>query len=59
MSEKDRSRVSDPVCRMQIWPEKAAGTIVYEGRAYYFCTEACRRQFEVEPDRYVRSSKAE
>jgi YHS domain-containing protein len=59
MSEQSHDRVTDPVCGMQIRPEKAAATIVHDGSAYFFCAEACRRQFELEPDRYVGSSESE
>jgi Cu+-exporting ATPase len=57
MNENRHDRVVDPVCGMRIKPEKAAGTIVHEGRTYFFCTEACQRQFEREPDRYVGSTR--
>lgn len=58
MKENSHDRVTDPVCRMRIKAEKAANTLVHEGRKYFFCTEACRRQFELEPDRYAGNSKS-
>jgi YHS domain-containing protein len=33
--------VEDPVCGMRIDSEEAAGTIEYEGKRYYFCSQAC------------------
>ncbi len=59
MSESSQERVTDPVCGMQIRPEKAAAMTVHDGTKYFFCAEACRRQFELEPDRYVGSSRSE
>ena len=53
MSESNQERVTDPVCGMQIRPEKSAARIVHDGTTYFFCAEACRRQFELEPDRYA------
>lgn len=49
--------VTDPVCGMQIKVEKAAATVEYQGKTYYFCTEACRRQFEQDPARYASPSR--
>jgi len=53
MSESSQERVTDPVCGMQIRSDKAAARTVHDGTAYFFCAEACRRQFELEPERYV------
>ena len=43
----------DPVCRMAVDPERAAGRLVYEDTAYFFCTLACAGEFAREPDRFV------
>jgi adenylate cyclase len=43
----------DPVCRMAVDPERAAGRLVYEGTAYFFCTLACAAQFAREPERFA------
>ena len=40
----------DPVCHMEV------GTGIafrWQGEAYYFCTEGCRRRFEGSPERYL------
>lgn len=47
-------KVTDPVCGMQVLPEKAAAKADYQGTTYYFCAEACLKQFVVEPARFVR-----
>jgi P-type Cu+ transporter len=45
--------VTDPVCGMQIEPDDAAGTAVYEGVTYYFCSQFCLDAFEADPSAYV------
>jgi adenylate cyclase len=44
----------DPVCRMAVDPERAAGRLVYEGTAYFFCTLACAGEFARAPERFAR-----
>ena len=43
----------DPVCRMAVDPDLAAGRLVYEGAAYYFCTLACAAEFARQPERFA------
>ena len=43
----------DPVCRMVVDPERAAGRLVYENTAYFFCTLACAAEFASHPDRFT------
>jgi YHS domain-containing protein len=40
---------------MAVDPERAAGTLVYEGVEYRFCSLECAGKFADEPDRYVVS----
>jgi adenylate cyclase len=46
----------DPVCRMSVDPDRAAGRLMHEGTAYFFCTLACAGEFAREPERYGVSS---
>jgi len=46
-------KARDPVCGMAVEPGKAAASAVRDGRTYYFCSEACRKQFEADPKKYV------
>ena len=46
----------DPVCRMAVDPDRAAGRLMHEGTAYFFCTLACAGEFARDPERYVVSS---
>jgi adenylate cyclase len=54
--ERSRSAVGlpiDPVCRMAVDPEHAAGTLVHEGVEYHFCSLDCARQFAAAPERHA------
>lgn len=51
-------KVSDPVCGMSFYVDKAAAHADRDGRTYYFCTQACKRQFDADPGRFVQSAKA-
>ena len=43
----------DPVCGMNVPPEKRDFVFNYQGCNYYFCAEACRRSFEKNPVIYL------
>lgn len=43
----------DPVCGMMVEIASARHTSRYDGREFYFCCPACKRQFEREPQRYL------
>jgi YHS domain-containing protein len=44
----------DPVCGMKVDPNTTDIMTTYEGQEYYFCAEACRREFEDNPKRYQK-----
>ncbi len=46
----------DPVCRMAVDPDRAAGRLMHDGNAYFFCTLACAGEFAREPESYIVSS---
>lgn len=50
-----REKVADPVCNMKFAVEKAVASTYHAGVTYYFCTEACKKQFIQNPERYVGS----
>ena len=54
-SEEERPRVlsRDPVCGTEVDPEGAPARAVHRGVVYFFCTAACRIEFESDPRRYV------
>jgi YHS domain-containing protein len=43
----------DPVCGMEVDPSDALST-EYQGKTFYFCSEACKQQFDSDPARYLR-----
>ena len=43
----------DPVCRMRVEPRHAAGQLVIDDTAYYFCSLRCAGTFARHPERYV------
>lgn len=44
---KEMARMeTDPVCGMAIDRERAAATLEWEGKTYYFCSKGCKREFE-------------
>jgi Cu+-exporting ATPase len=45
-------KVIDPVCGMSIDPETAAGRSTFEGRDYFFCSKACKDEFDRNPEKY-------
>ncbi len=52
----DRGLLIDPVCRMAIDPERAAGVLVHEGTEYHFCSLACVAAFAQSPEDYTGSA---
>jgi len=47
----------DPVCRMAVDPEHAAGTLLHRGAVFHFCSLECARAFASEPERYASSRR--
>ncbi len=44
----------DPVCGMDVDPEKTEYKSIYKGKVYYFCSSMCKREFEKNPEHYLR-----
>ncbi|MBA3264169.1 MAG: YHS domain-containing protein [Thermoleophilaceae bacterium] len=42
----------DPVCRMAVDPEHAAGSLTYAGTEHYFCSLECAARFAARPESY-------
>ena len=53
-SEREVEVEKDPGCGMNVEPNSAAGSLVHEGRTYYFCSSHCLQQFQEHPERYVK-----
>jgi adenylate cyclase len=43
----------DPVCRMAVDPDRAAGKLLYDDTAYFFCSLACAGEFARHPERFA------
>ncbi len=43
----------DPVCKMKVDEQKAAGKSEYKGQTYYFCAPVCKKKFDADPERYL------
>ncbi len=48
----------DPVCGMEVDPERAAGKSEYKGQTYYFCASSCKQEFDRDPERYVGTGQS-
>ncbi|HYE75681.1 MAG TPA: YHS domain-containing protein, partial [Blastocatellia bacterium] len=46
----------DPVCGMNVDPERAAGKYEYLGKTYYFCCPRCLEKFQANPEQYLNKS---
>jgi YHS domain-containing protein len=51
---KEIPMVTDPVCKMQIDENKAAGKSEYNGKTYYFCAVVCKKKFDENPQAYAK-----
>jgi Cu+-exporting ATPase len=43
----------DPVCKMRVVEAQAKYTALHDGARYYFCSTACREEFEKRPSKYI------
>jgi len=47
----------DPVCGMEVDEKKAAATSKYKGKTYYFCAPGCKKAFDSNPGKYLKSAR--
>ncbi len=43
----------DPVCGMEVEPDRAAGKSKYKNTDYYFCAVGCKKHFDENPEFYI------
>lgn len=48
----------DPVCGMNVDPQKAAGSAEYQGKTYHFCSKGCVAKFQADPEKYLHPEPA-
>jgi len=44
----------DPICKMTVAESQAKYTSVYNGTTFYFCSAACKQQFDKDPAKYAK-----
>jgi Cu+-exporting ATPase len=49
----------DPVCGMNVEAETAAAKSEYKGTTYFFCAPGCKKAFDKEPEKYLRTGRQE
>ncbi len=49
--------MKDPVCGMDVSPEKASGKTEHQGKTYYFCSVRCLEKFQQDPEEYLVKSR--
>ena len=47
---------TDPVCGMAVDDQTGPHKSTYQGKPYYFCCAECKRQFEQNPQQYLRKT---
>ena len=53
LAASEPSGAIDPVCRMRVKPQFAAGSLCHAGQRFWFCSMPCVAAFAVGPDRYL------
>jgi len=48
--------VKDPICGMMIELTKAAGSSVYQGNTFYFCSPGCKASFDKNPAKHAKAA---
>jgi YHS domain-containing protein len=43
----------DPVCKMSVSESQAKYTSVHNEKKYYFCSAACKQEFDKNPGKYA------
>jgi YHS domain-containing protein len=49
--------VKDPVCGMNVDPKTASNKSDYKGQMYYFCSPGCKKAFDQNPEKYLKSAE--
>ena len=53
VSDADFVTHIDPVCKMVVSPEAAAGKFDHKGETYYFCAVSCLNKFRQNPEKFL------
>lgn len=52
-NRRSNSMAIDPVCKMEVDENSAAGISEYNGKKYYFCALGCKVSFDKDPEKYL------
>jgi len=44
----------DPICRMNVTENDAKYTSTHDGKKFYFCSAACKQQFDKNPQKHAK-----
>jgi YHS domain-containing protein len=47
----------DLVCGMDVDPKTAVNKSEYKGQMYYFCSPGCKKDFDREPEKYIKTAE--
>ena len=56
LSEGELNMAIDPVCKMKIDEQDAAGQTNYNGKEYFFCSKDCEQKFEADPSQFAEAA---
>jgi len=45
---------TDPICKMTVAETDARYTGMHEGKKFFFCSAACKQQFDKNPQKYAK-----
>ncbi len=51
--------VTDPVCGMQVDPDKSPHHAQHDGQTFHFCSARCRERFEADPEKFLNAGDAQ
>jgi len=51
--------MTDPICGMNVEPDRAAGSYEHKGQTYYFCSQHCLAKFKEDPEKFLKSPAAD
>ncbi len=49
----------DLVCGMDVKEGREAGSSLYKGQRYLFCSAGCKEKFDKDPDKYIKKESGQ
>ena len=47
----------DLVCGMEVDEKKVTQKTFYKGQTYFFCSAACKKEFDKDPGKYIKEKE--